>query len=294
MTQVPGQPLRVCIAGATGWAGRALVPAVLQAADLRLSGAVARRAAGQDVAVALGLPAAGVEVSPTVEGALENQTDVLVDYTGPLAVKRHTLLALERGTAVVIGTSGLTGDDYREIAAAAERHALGVIAAGNFSISAALATYFATLAGRLIPNWEIIDYAHGDKIDVPSGTARELAERLGRTRGERLVRPIAELVGPPEARGADVQGTRVHSIRLPGHVIALEALFGAPDERLTIRYEAGPGAGPYLSGTLMAVRQVVRLRVLVRGLDRLLQLQGVLPASMDSATGESSLARGQC
>lgn len=287
MTPVPGQPLRVCIAGATGWAGRAIVPAVLQAADLHLSGAVARRAAGQDVAVALGLPAAGIEISPTVEAALQTQTDVLVDYTSPLAVKRHTLLALERGVAVVIGTSGLTGDDYREIAAAAERRALGVIAAGNFSISAALATYFATLASRLIPSWEIIDYAHGDKLDVPSGTARELAERLGRTRDDHLMRPVAELVGPSETRGADVGGTRVHSVRLPGHVIALEALFGAPDERLTIRYEAGTGAGPYLSGTLMAVRQVVRIRGLLRGLDRLLQLQGLLPATTDSAAGRA-------
>lgn len=279
MSPVPGDPLRVCIAGATGWAGRALVPAVLGASDLRLSGAVARRAAGQDVAAAVGLPGAGIKISPTVEAALQSPADVLIDYTSPLAVKRHALLALERGTAVVIGTSGLTGEDYREIGGAAELHGLGVIAAGNFSISAALVAYFSTLAAKLIPNWEIIDYAHGDKIDVPSGTARELAERLGRTRDDHLVRPVSELVGPAETRGADVGGTRVHSVRLPGHVIGLEALFGAPDERLSIRYEAGAGAGPYVSGTLMAVRQVVKVRGLLRGLDALLQLRGALPSS---------------
>jgi 4-hydroxy-tetrahydrodipicolinate reductase len=262
--------IRVCVAGATGWAGRAVVRGVLASDKLELVGALARRCAGEDAGEAIGLPAVGIRISASLEEALQAPTDVLIDYTKPDSVKGRTLAALDRGVRVVVGTSGLTAADFAEIEQAAAARRLGVIAAGNFSITAALAKHFALIAARYLPSWEIIDYAHADKVDAPSGTARELAEALGEIRRSELARPIDQIVGPKEARGADIAGAQVHSIRLPGYVIAFEALFGLPDERLTIRHEAGSGAEPYVAGTLAAAERVMSVTGLVRGLDTLL------------------------
>jgi 4-hydroxy-tetrahydrodipicolinate reductase len=116
----------------------------------------------------------------------------------------------------------------------------------------------------------VIDYAHAGKVDAPSGTARELAEALGEVAPTQLAVPIERTHGNPEARGASIAGTQVHSVRLPGIVLSFETIFGLPDERLTIRHDAGKGAAPYVSGTLLAVRRVLQVSGLVRGLDHLL------------------------
>ena len=116
----------------------------------------------------------------------------------------------------------------------------------------------------------MLDYASATKIDVPSGTTRELAEELDKIGQNTLGRPLAEILGPVEARGATIGNTQVHSLRLPGYTIAFETLFGLPDERLTIRHDSGTSAEPYVAGTLLAIQKVMELTGLVRGLDRLL------------------------
>lgn len=268
--------LRICIGGATGWTGKALVAGVAAAADLSLSGAVARRAAGQDAGTLAGLAALGVKVAGSVAEALRAEpTDVYIDYTHPAAVKANVLTALELGVPAIVGTSGLSAADYDEIARFAKRQGLGVVASGNFSITASLMTRFALLAAAHVPDYEIIDYAKSTKPDAPSGTARELAERLGAIQKSVPGHPIDDIIGPKESRGADVGGGRVHAVRLPSYVLAVEAIFGKDGERLTIRHDAGSSAGPYVAGTLLAARRVVALKGLVRGLDNL--LFGLLP-----------------
>jgi 4-hydroxy-tetrahydrodipicolinate reductase len=261
--------LSLCIAGATGWTGRALVPAVLDAPDLTLAAAVARSAAGRDLGEALGGEALGVPVHGSVPEALAG-IDVMVDYTSATAVKANVLAAIDAGVNVVVGSSGLTADDFAAIDAAARERSVGAVAAGNFSLTAAMCQAAALLAARHLPQWEVIDYASATKPDVPSGTARELAERMGEVRRPALGRPLVEIVGPREARGAGVGGARVHSVRLPSFVVSTEVVFGLPDERLTIRHDAGGTPDPYVAGTLMAVRRVPGLVGLTRGLDALL------------------------
>jgi 4-hydroxy-tetrahydrodipicolinate reductase len=266
---VKGRSLSVCIAGATGWAGRALVPAVLGAPDLELVSAVGRSAAGRDLGEALGGAALGVPVHGAVHDALEG-VDVLVDYTSATTVKANTLAAIDAGVAVVVGSSGLTAADLAEIDLAARGRSVGVVVSGNFSLTAAMCQAAALLAARHLPHWEIIDYASATKPDVPSGTARELAERLGEIRRPELGHPIEDLHGPQEARGVTVGGAQVHSVRLPSFVVSTEVVFALPDERLTIRHDAGGTAEPYIEGTLLAVRKVPGLVGLTRGLDTLL------------------------
>lgn len=262
--------IRVCVAGASGWTGSEVARAVLASPEFELTGAIARRAAGRDAGELLGAPTNGVTVSATLAEALSRPTDVLVDYTAPDTVKARALEALSRGVRVVIGTSGLTAADYADIERAATSAKLGVVAAGNFSLTAALLKHFALIAAKYLPSREVIDYAHAGKPDAPSGTARELADALGAVGPSELAVPIERTHGSPEARGATIGDTQVHSVRLPGFVLAVEALFGLPHEQLTIRHDAGKSAAPYVNGTLLAVRKVVGVTGLVRGLDRLL------------------------
>jgi 4-hydroxy-tetrahydrodipicolinate reductase len=266
-------PIRVVVAGATGWTGRAVVAAVLMSSEFQLAGAVARSAAGRDAGEAIGLAAAGLAISAKLGEALGAPSDVVIDYTKPDSVKGHAMLALEKGRHVVIGTSGLSAADFHEIDAAARANGRGVIAAGNFSVTATLLKHFALVAARAIPDVEIIDYASAGKPDTPSGTARELAEALAAINRQPATKPVSELTGLRETRGAAVgEGTsvQVHSLRLPSYVLACEAIFGAPDERLTIRHDAGSSATPYVAGTLLAVRRVGEQVGLRRGLDSLL------------------------
>lgn len=265
--------IRVVVAGATGWTGSALVKAIAASDDLALAGGVARASAGRDIGEANGLPPQGVVISATLDQALVAPSEVVIDYTHPSAVKTHALAALAAARHVVIGTSGLTAADYREIDAAATKARRGVVAAGNFSITATLLTRFAVEAAKYVADVEIIDYAAASKPDVPSGTTQELAERIAAVRAGGSSVPVASIFGPKEARGAAIgegKPVQLHSLRLPGYVIAAEAIFGAPDERLTIRHDAGASAAPYVAGTLLAARKVVGLVGLTRGLDTLI------------------------
>lgn len=257
--------LDICVAGATGWTGSAVVQAVIEADDLGLRSAVARSAAGEEVA--------GARVFGRVGEALDG-VDVLIDYTSHLVVKENVLTAIEGGVAVVVGTSGLSADDYADIEAAARSRGVGVVAAGNFSLTAAMAQAAALLVARHLPHWEVIDFASATKPDAPSGTARELAERLAEVRRPVLDRPLDETDGSREARGATVGGAQVHSVRLPSFVVSTEVLFGLPDERLSIRHDAGGSPTPYVAGTLLAARLAPERVGLTRGLDSLLLESG--------------------
>ncbi len=266
--------IRVILAGATGWVGRALVAALAKTDDVALVAAVSRSAAGRDSGEAAGLAHNGITNVATLAEALRTPSDVVVDYTKPQAVMGHTLDAVAAGRHVVIGTSGLGAADYAEIEAKAAAKGVGVIAAGNFSITATLLKRFTLEAARYVSDVEIIDYASAGKPDTPSGTTRELAEILSAQRRAPSSTPVEKLTGIPATRGAAIKTgahpVQVHSLRLPGYVISVESVFGAPDERLTIRHDAGSGASPYVAGTLLAIRKVSGIRGLVRGLEGLI------------------------
>lgn len=264
---VDSQPISVVVAGATGWVGSALVPAILAAPDLRLAGAVARRAAGLDVGTALGRAPVGVAIAPTVAEALREPGWVLVDFTAAASVQEHVRAALDRGAHVVVGTSGLDPADDGGLDALAQSRGLGVVVAGNFSLVATLAKRLALLAAAAMPAWEVVDYAAAGKPDAPSGTAYEWARALSAHVAPPRVAP-QEVVGDPSARGATIGGVQVHSLRVPGYVLSTALLAGSGDERLTIQYDAGPSPAPYLAGTLLAIRQVVQVRGVVRGLEQ--------------------------
>jgi 4-hydroxy-tetrahydrodipicolinate reductase len=259
-----GSAIRVCVAGITGWTGGPVARAVEQANDLELACGVSRSDPDSYSSVA--------------EALASVEADVLVDYTHATVVKGNVMSAIERGVNVVVGSSGLSGDDYDELDAAARERGVGVVAAGNFSLTAAMLLRAATDAARHLGAWEVIDFSSAGKADAPSGTARELAERLGDVRSPDVGVPVGDVVGPRGARGATVAGTQVHSVRLPSFVVSTEVVFASAGERLTIRHDAGETPAPYVAGTLLAIRTVPGRVGLTRGLDRLLDEQRDLQA----------------
>ena len=256
--------LRVSLAGITGHVGQELLQAILAATDLRLVSAVSRRGAGQTVG--------GITVDATLAAALKRApADVVIDYTHPDAVKSHVREAITAGCGVVVGTSGLTDADYAEIDGWAKAQGVGVFAAGNFSVTAALLQHFAVLAARQMPHWEILDYAGDTKPDAPSGTARELAYRLAQVAQPEWKVPVSETKGMKEARGATLNGSQLHSVRVPGYYSAVQAVFGDAGERVELKHESTSYA-PYVTGTLLAARQVRSFAGLRRGMSELLGL----------------------
>jgi len=248
--------IRVCVAGVTGWTGRAVADAVEAADDLELVAGVSRSDSRPFSSVTEALEAV--------------ETDVLVDYTHASVVKQNVVAAIERGVAVVVGSSGMSAADYEEIDALARANHVGVVAAGNFSLTAALLLRFSVEAARHLEMWEVIDYASASKQDAPSGTSRELAERLDAVRRPAIGVELDDVHGAREARGATIAGTQVHSVRLPSFTVSTETVFAAEGERLSIRHDAGESAAPYVAGTLLAVRAVAARIGLTRGLDQLL------------------------
>jgi 4-hydroxy-tetrahydrodipicolinate reductase len=259
--------IKVCLAGATGWAGSELARSIAKAADLALVAGVSRKHAGRALGEVLGEPRLTCPVYPSAKEALANPCEVFVEYTKPDSAKTNILAALEHGAHVVVGTSGLTEEDYAEIDLVARARHRGV-----FALTVVLLMKFAETAAKLIPQWEIIDYAHDDKIDAPSGTARELAARLSKVRHPEPTVPVDRTVGLREARGANVSASQIHSVRLPGYVISAQIMFGMPDQRLTIRHDSGSSARPYVDGALLAIRKVSTLVGVHRGLDTVLDL----------------------
>lgn len=259
--------IRVCLAGATGWAGSELARGIARTDDVTIVGAVSRSRAGESLGDILGEPRLTSRVSASAREALSTPCDVFVEYTKPSSAKSNILAALDHGAHVVVGTSGLSEDDFAEIDAQANRVGRAVLACGNFALTVVLLQRFAEMAAKLIPQWEIIDYAHDGKVDAPSGTARELAARLGRVQTPRTTVDVANTVGVKEARGGTLAGTQVHSVRLPSFGISAEVIFGMPDQRLTIRHDSGKSALPYVDGALVAIRKV---GTLVGGLHRAL------------------------
>jgi 4-hydroxy-tetrahydrodipicolinate reductase len=263
--------IKVCLAGATGWAGSALARAIAHTDDVELVAGVSRKHAGKRLGEVLQASNLDVVLSGSADQALQNPCDVFVEYTHPEVAKANVSAAVRHAAHVVIGTSGLTDQDLEELDRLAQQHRVGVLAVGNFSLATVVLTKCAQLAAKYLPQWEIVDYAAAEKPDAPSGTARELAYKLSQVHPPQLSVPIEQTRGPKASRGATLNGMQVHSVRLPGYVLSAEVLFGMLDERLSIRYDAGSSPEPYVQGALLAIRRVSSFVGLKRGLDTLIE-----------------------
>lgn len=250
--------LKVAVLGAAGRMGATVCRAVEEAADLEL---VARLDAGDAVDAG------------SLAGA-----DVAIDFTVPAATEANVHAVLDAGAHAVVGTTGWDDASRGRVAEhlasvnAGREGGLGVLIAPNFGLSAVLAMTFAAKAARYFESAEVVELHHPDKVDAPSGTARHTAGAIARARQEAglAAMPDATETGV-EARGADVDGVRVHAVRLRGLVAHEEILFGNVGEQLVIRQDSFDRVS-FMPGVLLAVREVVGRPGLTVGLENVLDL----------------------
>jgi 4-hydroxy-tetrahydrodipicolinate reductase len=199
--------------------------------------------------------------------------DLVVDFTNADWTPVLTAAAVERGVRLVIGTTGLSKEYVGSLEAACRAKGVGGVVASNFALSAVLMMEFARQAGRYFDNVEIIELHHDQKVDAPSGTAKTTAELMLEARGRPFTHPETERFTVEGARGGNLGGVTIHSVRLPGLVAHQEVIFGGLGQTLTIRQDS-TGRESYMPGVLLAAKRVIELDHLVLGLDKLLDMGG--------------------
>jgi 4-hydroxy-tetrahydrodipicolinate reductase len=246
------EPVRVGVLGARGRMGTEVCRTVDAANDLEL--------------------VAMVDQGDWLFNIADAGADVVVDFTTPDTVMDHVHWCIDQGINVVVGTSGFTPQRYDRIRQwLSHRPDLGVIVVPNFALGAVLMMDFAARAARYFESVEIVELHHPGKIDAPSGTAQRTAEVIARVRAEHSLGSVPDATkdDPLAARGGDVEGIRVHSIRVSGLVAHQEVLFGTVGETLTIRHDSYDRKS-FMPGVLLAIRSVVRRPGLTIGLGPLL------------------------
>ncbi len=239
---------RVAVLGARGRMGAEVVRAVQAAEDLDL-------VAAYDVGEAVDL----------------TQAEVAVDFTHPDAVMGNLRTCVEAGVHAVVGTTGFDAGRLDELRALLAGTQVNVLVAPNFGIAAVLMMQFAAQAARFFDSVEIVELHHPGKADAPSGTARRTAELVAEARRGMPPMPDATTTALDGARGADVDGVRVHAVRLAGLVAHQEVLLGGAGESLTIRHDSYDRAS-FMPGVLLGVRRVGARPGLTVGLEALLDL----------------------
>lgn len=247
------QQIRVAVAGANGRMGQEVVTMLGQDKQLVYVGALDTR--GEDEVIRARLE--------------EMKPDVLVDFTTPHSVYRHLEICLEHGIRPVVGTTGLSQDEIQEMTRRFGEAGLGCIVAPNFAIGAILCMKFAAMAAKYMPHVEIIELHHDRKLDAPSGTALKTAEMIAAVREEIKQGHPEEKETIPGARGAEYEGFRIHSVRLPGMVAHQEVLFGATGQTLSIRHDS-INRESFMPGVNMAIKAVMNMNGFLYGLEHLI------------------------
>ena len=245
-------PIRVGVLGARGRVGTEVCKAVDAADDMEL--------------------VAMVDAGDWMFNVADAGAEVVVDFTTPDVVMDNLHWCIDQGINIVVGTTGFTEHRLERVRTWLSRKPdVGVIIAPNFAIGAVLMMEFAERVARFFPSVEIIEQHHPNKVDAPSGTAMLTAARIAAARAEAGLGepPDATKDEVPGARGAVVDGVRVHSVRAAGLLAHQEVLFGTTGETLTVRHDSYDRAA-FMPGVLLAVRSVVRRTGLTVGLGALL------------------------
>jgi 4-hydroxy-tetrahydrodipicolinate reductase len=245
--------MRVAVLGSKGKVGATMVQAVQAADDLTLS--------------------AELDAGDPLTGLTESNTEVVIDFTHPDVVMDNLKFLIDNGIHAVVGTTGFTEERLDQVRAwLAAGSGASVLIAPNFAIGAVLSMHFAQQAAPYFDSVEIIELHHPHKADAPSGTATRTAKLVAEARKDLPPNPDATSTGLPGARGAEVDGVPVHSVRVLGLVAHQEVLFGTQGETLTIRHDSLDRTS-FVPGVLLGVRRVAERPGLTVGIEPLLNLQ---------------------
>ena len=245
--------MRVAVLGSKGKVGATMVQAVAAAEDLSLS--------------------AEVDAGDPLNLLTDSDTEVVIDFTHPDVVMANLEFLIDNGIHAVVGTTGFTDERLQKVRSwLAAKRGVSVLIAPNFAIGAVLSMHFAKQAAPFFESVEVIELHHPQKADAPSGTAARTAALIAEARKGLPPNPDATSTGLPGARGADVDGVPVHSVRLAGLVAHQEVLFGTLGETFTIRHDSIDRTS-FVPGVLLAVRRVAEYPGLTIGIESLLNLQ---------------------
>ncbi|MFG6118437.1 MULTISPECIES: 4-hydroxy-tetrahydrodipicolinate reductase [Thalassobacillus] len=262
--------IKVIVAGPRGKMGSAALRMIDRSDNLQLAACVDRKYGGSQIKDIEGLPAFEAKIYEDPEVCLnEVEADVFIDLTTPEYGYKHTKLSLEHGVRPVVGTTGFTKDQLEELTEMAERKQLGAVIAPNFAIGAVLMMQFSKWAAKHFPDVEIIERHHDQKLDAPSGTAVKTAELIQEEREAKQQGHPDEKETMEGARGADSEGLKIHSVRLPGLVAHQEVMFGGLGETLTIKHDS-INRDSFMTGVKLSVERVMEMDVLAYGLENLL------------------------
>ena len=252
--------IKVLVNGALGRMGKTVLAAVKADKELQLVGAVDIFSGEFE----------GVKVETDLAAALEKYNpEVMIDFTRPDVVFQNIMIALNRKVSPVVGTTGLDDAAKAKIHEAAEKNNTPVFIAPNFAIGAVLMMQLSQKVAKYMPEVEIIELHHDKKLDAPSGTAELTAKMISEVRHPHKQGHPDEKERLEHVRGADYNGIRIHSVRLPGYVAHQEVIFGGLGQTLTIRHDS-TGRDSFMPGVLLACKKIRGLKGLTVGLDKIL------------------------
>ncbi|ANU28112.1 4-hydroxy-tetrahydrodipicolinate reductase [Planococcus versutus] len=263
--------IRVAIAGARGKMGKEAVHTVMNNPEMELVSALDYKEIGRTLADTHLFPANfTVPIFTNLEELYsETAPDVFVDLTTPEFVYEHTKNALELNIRPVIGTTGFSDEQLDELKVLSKNKKIGCIIAPNFALGAILMMKFAEQAANYLPDIEIIEMHHDQKKDAPSGTALKTAHLISQNRTIHPQGHAGEKEVLEGARGANYDGMRIHSVRLPGLVAHQQVLLGGEGQLLTLRHDSF-NRGSFMSGIVLSIKTVMEKEELIYGLEHII------------------------
>lgn len=262
--------IRVVVNGAWGRMGQEVLAAVCRDPELEAVGAVELNPT--DDYLPLPDNSGQVPISSDTQSILVRcRPDVLVDFTIAQAAMPAARLAAKNGVNLVIGTTGLSAEDIAELGQLSRAHGIGAVVAPNFALGAVVMIHLAKIAARFFDYADIIEMHHEQKADAPSGTALATARDMAQARGRPFHQPPVAGESVSASRGGQIEGISLHSVRLPGLVAHQEVILGGVGQTLKIRHDT-ISRECFMPGVVLAIKEVVKGRGFVYGLDSLLGL----------------------
>ncbi|WP_067725494.1 4-hydroxy-tetrahydrodipicolinate reductase [Oceanobacillus damuensis] len=262
--------INIILAGPRGRMGSEAVKMVKNEPDFKLVACIDRKYNGQQLKDIEGLPDMNVPVYEDIDKCFKQvKADIFIDLTVPEFGYHHTKTALDNNIRPVVGTTGFTDEQIIELSQLAKAKNTGCIIAPNFAIGAVLMMKFSQMAGKYFSDVEIIEKHHDKKLDAPSGTAKKTAEMIMETRSHKNQGHPDEEETIRGSRGGEMDGMRIHSVRLPGLVAHQEVVFGSSGQTLSIKHDS-LNRDSFMEGIKLSVFKVMDMNELAYGLENIL------------------------
>jgi 4-hydroxy-tetrahydrodipicolinate reductase len=262
------EQIKVLVHGAAGRVGQEVVKAVTQEPGMKVVGAVDLKVSSPELSLPDG---STLPFSDSLADMLKTcRPDVVVDFTIARASMLAVRLIAASSVNIVIGTTGFTADELKEMEHLARTKKIGIVVAPNFALGAVMMMHLAKIAGKYFDHAEIIEQHHDRKLDAPSGTSQTTAREMVAARGNPFLPPAVVGEDSP-ARGKEIDGINIHAVRLPGFMAHQEVIFGSDGQTLRIRHDQ-ISREAFMPGVILAVKEAVKRKGFIYGLDKLLGL----------------------